>query len=139
MRLYNVYTSAIAVAALSFALGRYSNRGITSTVDVTKEHEIAQDTKKITVVITAPDGKKTTKETTEIDTHVSTGVKKTVDTQIKPKQPAINFSALVGSDVNKHFEPIYGISVSKEFVGPVTAGIWTLNNGTIGLSLGVNF
>ena len=35
--------------------------------------------------------------------------------------------------------PLYGISANKEFIGPITIGAFGLTNGTIGLSIGVNF
>ncbi len=140
MKSFSYYIYAIFISlSLGIAIGRYSARGITQTTGVTKDVSADRDTKKITVVITAPDGKKTTTETTEIDTHLSTDVRKTVDTQVKAKMPVVNFSALIGTDVTKRFEPIYGISITREVAGPVTAGIWMISNGTVGASIGVNF
>jgi hypothetical protein len=134
----NLYVGFICLA-LGLGIGRYTNRGIGSTTDTTKDTQQAQDTKKITVIITAPDGKKTKTETTEVDSHTSTETKKSVDVVVKPKQPIINFSALAGTDINQPFKPIYGVSVSKEILGPVTAGVWVLSNSTVGISVGVNF
>jgi hypothetical protein len=34
---------------------------------------------------------------------------------------------------------MYGISVHREFIGPITLGAFGLTNGTVGLSIGVNF
>lgn len=124
---------------ISFAVGRYTNRGVGSTTDTTTDKQAAQDTKKITVVITAPDGKKTTTTTTEIDTHVSTDTKKTVDVVQKPKLPITNFSVLAGDQFNSPFKPVYGVSITREVAGPVTAGVFVLSNSTVGVSLGVNF
>lgn len=52
-----------------------------------------------------------------------------------------NLSALIGTDFKA---PVYGLHVSKEFIGPITIGGWatapqTLNNVNVGISLGLNF
>lgn len=134
----NIYVAFICLA-LGLAIGRYTNRGTASVTDTVKDKQVSADTKKITVVITAPDGKKTTTETTEVDTHVSTDTKKSVEVTVKPVTPVINFSALAGVEMNNKYQPLYGISVSKEIIGPVTGGLWALSNGTLGVSIGVNF
>lgn len=51
----------------------------------------------------------------------------------------INISALVAMDINNGLRHTYGISVSKEVVGPITVGVWALHTGMLGLSLGLNF
>jgi len=60
-------------------------------------------------------------------------------TVIPPKLSTLNVSALVGTDPMNSFKPLYGFSVSKQFIGPVTIGLWGLTNSTVGISLGLNF
>jgi hypothetical protein len=134
----NLYVAFICLA-LGLTIGRYTNRGVSQTTDITKDHDVAQDTKKITVIITAPDGKKTTTQTTEIDTHVSTDTKKSVDTIVPAKKPVLNFSVLAGDQLNSPFKFVYGVSVSKEVLGPINVGLFALTNSTIGVSVGLNF
>lgn len=88
-----------------------------------------------TVVVT--DGKKTLEE------------RHTEDTKIRPPSlpPAaskranrMNVSVLAGIDFSSAVpKPTYGVSINKEFIGPITVGVFGLTNGTIGASIGVNF
>lgn len=100
------------------------------------EVEKQKDTHKTTIIEKSPDGKETT--TITEDTKVNTSLSK--DTSVKViAQPTINLSALVGVDTTNQFKPLYGISVSKQFIGPITAGLWGFTNGTVGVSVGINF
>lgn len=57
-----------------------------------------------------------------------------------PRHSVLNVSGLVGVNPNVGIKiPIYGISVSKEVFGPFTVGAFGLTNGTLGLSIGINF
>jgi len=64
-------------------------------------------------------------------------------TSSTPQRPKLNVSILAATDVNrigKHdLIPNYGISVSKEVFGNITAGAYAMDNGIVGVSLGFNF
>ncbi len=132
----------------SFAVGRYS----VQSPAITKETDTAKDSKKdteknthketTTIVEEGPSCKKTTTTVTE-----DTSTKKRTDTQLEthenttitpPKVNTLNVSALAGLDIHQK-SAIYGVALTKEIIGPVTAGAYGLTNGTIGVSLGLNF
>lgn len=140
----------IVLALLSaFAVGRYTAQksAVKTVVDNTTKTDIKSDkeTHRETTTTTEkqPDG--TTKTITKIvedsntkketNSKSETHVDQTVTT---PKTNTLNVSALVGADI-KTLTPVYGASVSKQFLGPVTIGAFGLTNGTVGASIGVNF
>lgn len=87
---------------------------------------------------TVTNSKGTTKTTTKRDIIDKTKTEK--ELVIVPRKSVLSVSALVsGNFVANRFEPIYGIAVSKEVFGPFTAGAFGLTNGTLGLSVGINF
>jgi hypothetical protein len=129
-----------------FAAGRYSvptQPAITQQLqDNSKEHEtVDQDTHKTIVRVKEPSGKVTT--TVTIDTTAHEKEDKTdqlkVDTTVTPPiRRTLNLSVLAGTDIHA-LKPIYGLSIQKELIGPLTFGIYGLNNGVIGGSIGYNF
>lgn len=141
--------SILALTA-SFAVGRYS---VSQPPAVTKVDDIKKDIIKdvdsdkhketTTVIEKDPDGKtKTTTTVTEDTTtkkHVDTTIEKHEDLTITPTiRDTLNVSALIGADFRQK-DPVYGVSVTKQFLGPVTIGIFGLTNYTVGLSVGLNF
>lgn len=54
------------------------------------------------------------------------------------KSPGVNISALAGIKLFDFKDPVYGLSVNKQILGPVTAGVWGFNTLTFGVSLGLN-
>lgn len=141
---YKVIGSAAALAT-AFAFGRYS-APVTPTV---KTHEITntsesmkkdQDTHKKISITKKPDGTVITDIT--VDTDTKTDANKNTDLKLDqtvtpPKRSTLNVSALGGYDFRKG--PVYGGSVSKEVLGPITIGGFGLTNGTVGVSIGLNF
>lgn len=127
----------IAVAlGLSFAGGRYS---VNKNIDKSQTEETDKNKHKETEIITVkqPDGSvKIIKHIVEDSNSSTTKTKKYEEKVIKK---TLNISALVSNNIHEPLNPIYGISVSKEFIGPVTIGAFGLTNGTVGLSIGVNF
>ncbi len=94
--------------------------------------EEANHTTTTIVTVKKPDGTTTTTE--KIDSKTKT------NTVVVPPRPKLNVSVLVANDFSKNsVQPLYGVSISKEVLGPVTAGAFALTNGTIGVSIGVNF
>lgn len=138
-------TIIAVVAVLAFAFGRYSVKLPPDTK--TAEQKITDD-----------------KKTTDTDTHritviekdCKTGIEKTIITEdsttreketqktvdrlfqevTQQKRRTTNISAMGGM---AEFKPVYGASANMEIFGPVTAGVFGVSNGTIGISLGVNF
>lgn len=86
----------------------------------------------------------TTKKTDgEVVTTTTTDQTKTADkTDQKTVQVPVfspyHLDALAGIDIRSH-EPIYGISVSKQFIGPISLGAFGLTSGIVGVSAGVSF
>ncbi len=117
----------IASLAIAYIAGHKSisnNKTDTTETDHTK-----------TTIITIKEPNGTTKTTTTIDD------KKNKDTiSIIPiKTQKTNISAIIAEDFKHKDIPLYGISFTREFIGPVTLGAFGLTNGTIGLSVGVSF
>lgn len=141
-----VIISAVSLA-VAFAGGRYSVQAPSSKtkevvqVDTTKD--IAKNTKKKTTIEKNPDGStKTTidEETTTDTSSVTNSLTKVSQSVTAVRTGTLNISALGGMDFSSSIpKPIYGASVTKEIVGPVTLGAFGLMNGVVGLSVGVNF
>jgi len=136
-----LFTFLASVAA--FAGGRYSMRqpAVTATVKEKEQKQVAKEvhTQTTTTVTKLPTGE--VKTTTTTDTVANTQITKKTDTESKISvnlQKNLNISALAGINIPDK-TPIYGVSVSKEIVGPFTAGVFGLNNGTAGISIGLNF
>lgn len=95
---------------------------------------------------TKPDGSKivTTTTTNDIDKHVDkqdTRSMSTEETKTKSTQP-VTISALFGASLTSGLGPatiVYGLSVSKPVLGPISIGIWGLTGKTFGASLGLQF
>lgn len=136
----NQFIILLVLLIIAFAVGRYSitsNQQPEVQVTKTKDQVKDVDTHKVITRTKSPTGE--VKTVTIIDTtsiiKTSTETAKAV---IPAKNAKLNVSALIA--FNHDYEgPKYGISVTKEGLGPFTGGIWGLNNGTLGLSLGVDF
>ncbi len=106
------------------------------TVEVEKE-VIRTDVQTVTHTVILPGGATDTTITTIDHTQKVDTDSKTTVVLSKPK---INLSVLVANDFSRGvLIPTYGISVSKEFIGPITLGVFGLTSGTLGASIGYNF
>lgn len=137
---------SIVVMAVAFASGRYSVSNPTvkthEVVNTDSDTKVNKETHKVTTITEDKDGKKTTTITEDSDTKAdkTTDTNKTLDQTVTPqKTGTVNISALAGLSFDGTFKPAYGASVSKELIGPLIVGAFGLTNGTIGLSLGLNF
>lgn len=141
---------AIVGLAASFAFGRYSvndpevKTSIKGKEDVTKS--VDKDTKKrsTTTVTESPDGSKSTTTVTEEETSERRDTAKSRETSIDQSsvpvvRRTLNVSALVGVRAFDNLQPIYGASITKEVLGPITVGVWGLSSGTGGVSVGLSF
>lgn len=127
------------VVLVAFAFGRYTAPkipNVATTVDNTKN--VNTNTHKTTTITENKDGTKVTK-ITEDTNKISESENKGSQVVTAPKTSLINISALGSLDTSRGFVPVYGISASKEFIGPITLGAFGLTNGVVGLSVGVNF
>lgn len=136
-----VLVAIIAILAV-FAAGRYSVQSITKTeivqIDEKKKEDIKEDTH--TVIVKNPDG--TT--TTTIDSHVDTSRTDTTKTTDKIVQQTntrktLNVSLLSSYNLVSPATLDFGLSISKEVLGPVTVGLWGMKSGIVGVSVGLNF
>jgi hypothetical protein len=140
------YKVGIAISALllSFCLGRYSSnhsdigRSVQTRSDtVVQDHE---NVHKVEVITKKPDGDVV--ETVTTDSIDNKQLTQTVDTKkTVDKTSKINISVLAGTDITKgiNLTPVYGFQASKEFIGPVTVGVFGLTSGVVGVSIGIDF
>lgn len=137
------YTASVKIKESS-SEAKKTDTTITKNVDLTKNtHTETTQTERV-----LPDG---TKETTikivkddslgkSIDTHAD---KKSTDTKAEDKtiergQDKVNISLLGGYDFT-NTKTVYGMSVVKPILGPISCGLWGLNNATVGASIGLSF
>lgn len=136
----------------AFAFGRYSvsTAPTVKTEDQTKiqdQKASDKDTHTQTTITTTKQPNGTVQTVEKIDVVTTTKSTEKKDTQedfkqtITPlKQSKVNISILAANDFSKvQILPTYGLSVNKEILGPITVGAFGFTNGTIGLSLGLNF
>ena len=154
----------IIVASVSlltaFALGRYTVptktkievRTVTveKTIDKTQTQTDQDKHKETTVTETIkPDGTKQTVTQTVEDTQTQKD-QKTVDTsqtqttQDKTKEitrqgSPVTILALAGVSYHNLSTPVYGASVSRNLLGPISMGVWGLSSGTFGVGVGLSF
>lgn len=136
----------VVVIVTTFALGRYSVQEPEVKLDIvtdkqTDTHKV-QNKKKITTITKDKDGKEVTTITEEdvITTDKnSNSTSKISETITPPKTNTINISALAGMSLDRFGTPVYGVSITKQLIGPITVGAFGLTDKTIGLSIGLNF
>lgn len=130
---------------VSFAAGRYSvsSPDIHTIEDqkVTTDVEKNKDVHKKTTIEKEPDGKTvvTIEEDTLSSKKVDQDVQTHIDQTVTPSRSKVNISILAGAEMYGSIAPVWGLSANKEFIGPITIGAFGLNNGAVGLSIGVNF
>ena len=88
-------------------------------------------TDRVTVVVKKPDG--TTETRIEDKSRTVTDEKTTVNAG----RNAYNLSLMASTDFKGN--PSYGLSVDKEFLGPITVGVFATTSRTLGLRFGLNF
>lgn len=140
MKTIKIIGTVLIGAAIAFAAGRYT---ATLSKTDTKVDEIKNTTthqEETTTTVKKPDGTVTT--VTKVDTVTSTKDQKDTEVlkeTVPTSKSKLNISALVATSIHEVGVPAYGISVSKEFIGPITVGAFGLTNGTLGVSIGLNF
>lgn len=146
----------VVLAAISlltaFAVGRWSApervKVETKVVEVEKKDSSsaqAGDKDTETHIIEHPDGTKETIITTHENwqkNHSSTddtSVSSDASKEVTARKSLVTISALGGAEASNNFPLVYGVSVTKSILGPVTVGIWGLSDKTFGASLGLTF
>ena len=123
---------AVLLIAIGYGFGRYVTPAkiVTKTLTVTQEHIHT-----VTVIVTKPDGTKT-QTTTQDNNSVISSATSTVITNDKPQWKV---AAMTGLNIHSLSVPVYGGQVERRIIGPISAGIWGLNNGTGGVQLSLEF
>ena len=144
----------ISVVALltAFAVGRWSapEKVKIQTVTVEKktdDKKVNTDDNKVTTITETdkPDGTKTKvtvisdKKDTQVVDKKTDDLTQTVTKEVDRSTSKVTISALAALNVSKLGVPIYGASVTKPILGPITVGAFGLQNGTVGVSLGLSF
>ena len=137
---------------VSFGLGRYSvaiQPTIKTEIQEAKKEDKKDDTdthvRTVTVIVKAKDGSQkttitqdTVKDEKEVD--LTQAVKDIQQTVTPPVRSKINVSLLAAFDVTGQKDGLaYGASINKEIAGPITVGVFGLDNGIGGISIGINF
>lgn len=128
---------------IAYASGRYFSPEKIKTEIKTVEVEkfVTKVVHEVITVIEHPDGTKETKTVKDTNStsqsNSTTVVKKDEKTISKDR---INVSVLAGGQLPLNSNSVLlGASAQKSILGPVTAGVWVLNNASGGLSIGLNF
>jgi F420-0:gamma-glutamyl ligase-like protein len=146
----NLVLLFIGAGIVGYLAGRFSapERTKVETVTLTKEVQVQDESKRVNqiqriVETTRPDG--TTVKETRIKTRAASERIQSKTTEVASKESreienrrGVNVSALIGLPLTEITKgPVYGASISKPFIGPITLGVWGLTNFTFGLSVGL--
>lgn len=121
----------ISASILSFGIGRYT--APKASIEVQKSKDVT--THEVIISIKNPDG--TTSTTTTIDSH-TTKNSQSITTPQKPASLTISALAAMAS-ADHNYKPVYGIEISKQAFLNTRIGIFGLTDGTVGLSVGLDF
>jgi len=140
--------SAMVALVLTFFAGRWSApehvKVVTQTVTVDKKTDDETKHEKVTKVeVKQPNGTDTTTTTIVDDsedksTDDST-VSQTTTKESSKSSSKLTISALAGVNITSPGSLIYGASISRPILGPVTVGLFGLSNGVGGASVGLTF
>lgn len=124
--------SAYIIAALVIFLSGFF---IAKRYYSTNKTETVTQNRTITKIVKVIQHDGTVSEVTTIDSATKTDKVQTIARANKS-----NLSILAGSDFTQsQIKPLYGLSFSKEVIGPVTLGVFALTNSTVGVSIGYSF
>jgi hypothetical protein len=141
----------ISVAA-SYLAGRYSAPEKIKTVTKVEVHEVTKtvteksgEKNEVITQIKKPDGTEITR--TRIEAHHESRQAIAKEAQTKTEvvhevtyRQGVVISALIGLPLSSLYSgAVYGVAVSKPFIGPIHLGVWGMSDKTIGLSAGLEF
>jgi hypothetical protein len=134
------YILFVIVIIISYATGRYmSPEKIKTEVKTVEVEKVVTKVEHKTVKIKEnKDGSKETIIVTDSRAGSTTNSRSQDKTKELTVRDKINVSLLAGNSLPIS-APIFGASVQKNFIGPITLGAWVLTNKTGGLSVGLNF
>ncbi len=126
----------------SFTAGRNTEKSTVKLVVKTVEVEkvVEQQQHSVTTITTKPDGSKEETITKDTSTHSNTNSDTNISSTEKssPSKGSFTLQALAGYDIGTT-SLVYGISISKTVLGPISVGVWGLSDKTIGASIGLTF
>lgn len=148
----NIIILSLVVLAITFATGRMSVSKKIEIKEVEKivyKERVDQDKQvndhKKTVIVKKPDGTVTTTVTdsnitdTKTDTQIDLTKTDTKSKTVTPMNIGMNFSLLAGINAaNPVGGFIYGLSITKPLLGPVTFGLSLFTDKHVFVSLGLN-
>lgn len=134
----------------SYGFGRWSAPEKIKTTDTTKTDVNRDKHKKTTITETEkPDGTKEKKTTITEDTETTKKVDNEKTSEITRASAKVTISALAGTGINLQpggptLTPVFGLSMSKPILGPITVGVWGIGvygfgGGAAGASVGLTF
>lgn len=141
---YKLGALVLVCLGLGYAFGVHYAPRTFETVKIDEVVKRNNDVKTIKkeVIVKEPNGKETKTIVTETEDKTTTTKEKetskaVVSGPIEVDKYQVN--VMIGVNRDNFMVPIYGVSVSKKFIGPISLGAWGLTNGTGGLSVGMSF
>jgi hypothetical protein len=101
---------------------------------ITVDHKPDGETHSVTTIVQTDDKQSGTESKSTDDKSKTTDDKK----EETKSSSRLNLSLLGGIDLNTS-KNIIGGSISRDLIGPVSVGIWGMNNQTCGFSIGLTF
>lgn len=143
MKLSRIEIIIVAVGLVSGIVGFIAGRRVESTrtasevKTIDKDQSTKKEVKRIEVV--SPDGTKRTETVVTDETSNSSSTRQEKKEEVHIAGPKTNISVITAWEMERDWKQLYGLSVNHEVIGPVTVGAWGLTNGTLGVSVGINF
>lgn len=139
MKMIKNLVIGLVALVISFAAGRYTASVPEVTQTTSKDKVVDTDTH--TEVTTTKDKDGTIKVVKVTDTKSKSETKAQSKT-ITADAPKVRVQALYGYHFTDR-KQIYGVSVSKQVLGPISLGVWAMTNGVnegmAGISAGWDF
>lgn len=140
--------AGIGYTVLIFAVGRYTvtpakvSESLKETEQVKQAEDKHIETKKTITETKKPDGSSTTvtviDQKVEDEKETKSALSLQEQQSVSPRK-TFNLSILGADNIHDTFKPVYGLSLTKQVLGPVTVGAFGFQNGSVGISLGLNF
>lgn len=138
MSIKNQLLLALLLTVGGFVGGRYSatKPEETTKVEVVKDKEVINNTKKTITTVKDKDGNEKTVTVIDSTTESKTKEVSKIDTKTKAL-PKYHVAYMIGIDSNK--KQTNGVSVDANLFGPVSLGAYAIDNNNYGIRIGVSF
>lgn len=136
----------------AFAVGRWSapEKVKIQTVTVekkTEDKQVAIDDHKLTTITETdkPDGTKvkttviSDNKDTKVDDKKTDDLSQTTTKETEKSSSKVTISLLGAVDLSDPTSPTYGLSITRPILGPITLGIFGLQDKVVGMSIGLTF